>query len=156
MQVLDDEDSDVWGCAATALDCIGWDPINNIEKAYYLFARKEWAELASLGECAVKPLIRGLKSLDVRYEVVDTPHAIGKPAVEPLIQVLGDRGEDRDVREIAADVIGEIGDNRVSESLIKASGDRDIYVQATAKRALNTIKTLESINNGTIIKNKIF
>jgi len=43
---------------------IAWQPKDDVEKAYYLIAKKHWDELVKLGEPAVEPLIEALKDED--------------------------------------------------------------------------------------------
>jgi len=47
-----------------ALEMIAWQPKDDVEKAYYLIAKKHWDELVKLGEPAVEPLIEALKDED--------------------------------------------------------------------------------------------
>ncbi|MCP4695954.1 MAG: hypothetical protein GY862_03755 [Gammaproteobacteria bacterium] len=63
--------------------------------------------LVKIGEPAVVPLIAEFKDSEVRQAAVDALVKIGQPAVEPLIAVLKD--SDKDVREVAADVLEKIG-----------------------------------------------
>ena len=62
---------------------------------------------------------------------------IGEPAVEPLINALGDEVEY--VREGAASALGEIGDARAVEPLIEALGDEDYNAREAAKEALKKL-----------------
>lgn len=58
-----------------------------------------------------------------------------KEAVEPLISALNDR--DRDVRAIAAEMLGHIIDRRVVKPLVVALNDEDERVRASAAYALS-------------------
>lgn len=60
----------------------------------------------------------------------------GVRAVDPLIQALKD--EDDDVREAAADALGDIGDGRAVEPLTQALNDKDVC--EAAKYALEKIR----------------
>lgn len=84
------EDYYVRGGAADALDEMEWKPSNDMEKAWYLYAKGEYDELSRLG----------------------------KPAAEPLIRVLGNRS--RDDRRKAAEALGKIGDLQAAEPIIKS------------------------------------
>ncbi len=91
IQSLNDRSSSLRWEAAKVLDEIGWNPANDIERAYYLIAKVDWTELVELG----------------------------KPAVEPLIQALKDHvfnSSDRDFE--IAEVLGKIGDKRAAEIII--------------------------------------
>lgn len=69
-------------------------------------------------------------------------------AVEPLIQLLKDR--DRDVRLVAARVLGGMRDTRVVEPLIQVLKDEDRGVRMSAARALGRIgdkRAVEPLTN---------
>jgi HEAT repeat protein len=73
-------------------------------------------------ERAVEPLMKALRRDSyVRWSAVVALGKIGKSAVEPLIGVLSD--DNWRVREYAVRALGEIGDERAVEPLIKALGD---------------------------------
>lgn len=77
--------------AAGILDGMGWEPWGDVERAWYLIAREEWLELALMGEPAVDPLVRVLKTDDdrIRSEAAATLGEIGLPAaVGPLVDAL--------------------------------------------------------------------
>ena len=92
----------------------------------------------------LEPLIKALEDIDwtVRYRAIvtlggisphyytKTPHVVDY-LVEPLIKVLEDEDEYGYVRSNAASVLGEIGDKRAVEPLIKALGD-NVYVRYEA------------------------
>ena len=83
---------------------------------------------------AVEPLI---KALGVCESAAEALGEIGKPAVEPLINALGD--EDDSVRYRAAGALGNIGDVRAVEPLINALGDENEDVCSAAVAALGNI-----------------
>ena len=61
IQALKDEYDSVRREAAETLGKMGWQPKDNFERAYYLFAKEEWDELVEIGEPAVESLIQALK-----------------------------------------------------------------------------------------------
>ena len=67
--------------------------------------------------------------------------------VEPLIE---DLEEDRYVRKEAAKALGQIGDPKAVESLIRALKDKDKLVRAEAAEALGLLKDPRAI--GPIVK----
>ncbi|MFQ5520302.1 MAG: HEAT repeat domain-containing protein, partial [Candidatus Methylomirabilia bacterium] len=103
--ILGDTDWQVRRVAAEALDRLGWQPDRSEAGARYWMAKGQW------DECV----------------------AMGAPAVEPLITMLG--AEDRGVRKAAAEVLGRMGEVRAVEPLIVALGD----VRAAAAQALGIL-----------------
>lgn len=129
--------------AADALDSIGWKPMDDSEKTYCLFAKRDWDELVRIEKPSVEPLIQALKdkySSDVQENAVEALGKIGDArAVKPLIQVLR-KDKDSDMRRKAAWALGEIGDARVIKPLIQAlKKDKDWYVPQWAAWALEKI-----------------
>ena len=123
IKALKHKDVRVRGGAAFALERLGWKPGDDIEKARYLIAKREWDDLAGLGGPAVESLIQALKDedRDVQTGAAEALRKIGEPAVEPLIKALKD--ENSDVRGVAAECLGEIGDARAVEPFIQALKD---------------------------------
>ena len=62
---------------------------------------------------------------------------IGKPAVEPLLELLKYAGGD--VRIRTAEALGEIGDERAVKILIKLIGSKDVTIRSCAAEALGKI-----------------
>jgi len=95
--------------------------------------------LARVGEPAVQPLIRALKTKDFRRGALMALGMTGDArAIEPLTEALKD--EDIVLRIIAAVALGKIGDARVIEPLTQALKDEDEGVRTGAKNALEKIK----------------
>ncbi len=94
--------------------------------------------LATYGELAVKPIIATLHDKNRRESVTNVLVKIGEPAVEPLIATLHD--DDRDVRILAAKVLGIIRDVRAVEPLIVTLKDKDSGVRKSAATALVKFK----------------
>lgn len=112
----------------------------DIKKAFTLLALAIILTSAIGGGCggpSVRSLIKNLgmhKDDDVREEAIEELVNIGEPAVESLINALGD--EDQVVRSLAAKTLGEIGDSRAVEPLIRALGHEHELVRAGAATAL--------------------
>jgi len=91
-----------------------------------------------------------LKSDDVRFDiaclraVVDALVKIGKPAVNPLIEVLNDKN--KDIRLVAVVALGEIKDKRAIPPLIEALKDEDWCVRFAAAKALGEIKDKRAVS----------
>ncbi|RZB32933.1 MAG: hypothetical protein AEth_00279 [Candidatus Argoarchaeum ethanivorans] len=120
IQVMKTEDICDRGIAAKALDRIGWEPTDDVEKAYYLIAKRQWDELPRLGETVIEPLM-----LFIRSDSPDQDEAIrtlGKirdgRAVKYFILLLN--YNQYDVRDAAAEALGEIGNEKAVEPLIQA------------------------------------
>jgi len=110
IQAIQDKDQIVQMYAASALDKLGWKPGNETEKAYYFIITKKWEELRALGE----------------------------QAIGPLLQVFPDKLGSEEYHVILT--LGEIGDVRAVEPLIKALKERSRSTNSTAiARALGEI-----------------
>ena len=120
-----------------------------------------WGLVKIRNERTIEPLIRALKyegdwhilsqlkADRVRLDAAETLAKIGKPAVKPLIEALKDGAEDVAVRMKAAEVLGEIGDERAVEPLIQALKDKDEFVRQCAAEALGEIgdeRAVETLN----------
>jgi len=100
--------------------------------------------LVKIGEPAVEPLIQalGYKERLVAVGASWVLREIGESAVEPLIQAL--RKDERwEVRGLAAETLGEIGDARAVEPLTQAL-KKDEWIREAAKRALKKLKAKKS------------
>ena len=146
---LKDESSSVRRAAAEALGKIG-DP-RAVEPLIAALKDKDsdvrYAAAKALGEIkdprAVEPLIAVPKDYysGVRYAVTEALVKIGAPAMEPLIAALKDKdSKDSDVRQAAAEALGEIKDPRAVEPLIAALGDESSGVRLAAAKSLGEIK----------------
>lgn len=139
IQALKDEDGDFRMRAAAALDELDWKPGDDTERSHYSIAKKEWDELARLGEQAVEPIILALKdeSWEVRRGAAAALGEIGDVrAVEPLILALND--EYRNVNIKAEKALVKIGEPAV-EPLILALKDESGGVHGGAVRVLGEI-----------------
>lgn len=131
--------------SARALDKLGWTPRNDVEKANYLAAKREWDELERLGQVAVESLIHILRddNWEVRRAAKQSLVNIAKPAVDSLIRALSD--EDDNVRECAADTLGGINDDRAVEPLICVLSDGNGIVRRTATISLGKLKDARAV-----------
>jgi HEAT repeat protein len=114
--VLKDEDLNICQAAAVALGKIG----------------NGWA---------LEPLIAALKDGrdDMRLAAADAIVKFGAYAVEPLIAVLKNKGEEWDMRLAAADAMVKIDDTRAQEPLIAILIDKTLYTSHDAARALGQL-----------------
>ncbi|MCX9086636.1 MAG: HEAT repeat domain-containing protein [Candidatus Methanoperedens sp.] len=110
IKTLEDDNSSIRYEVAKVLEKIGWKPSDEKEQIAYLIAKSDWKKLVQ----------------------------VGKPAVEPLIKVLGD--EDVWDRHGAAEALGKIGDAKAVEPLIRVLGDDDREVGEAAAEALEKIR----------------
>ena len=103
------------------------------------------AALGYIGDTkAIKPLIEALKVVDfydedAREAAMNALVSIGEPAVEPLIEALGDKEIKTGTRCYAAEALGNIGDNRALKPLIEALGDEETFIKFYAAEALGNI-----------------
>lgn len=91
------------------------------------------------GEKMAQQLIERLKSKDreVRLDASHKLLVIGKPAVEPLIQVV--RSGDERSRFIGAQLLGKIGDTRAVEPLIEMLNSDSVPLRQAAVEALGKL-----------------
>jgi len=99
--------------------------------------------LAKLGVAAVEPLLKAIQSGNFRVAALDSLVLIG-PAAKGAVPVLLDLMDDRDwmVRQRAAATLGVIGEanDRVRNTLVKASNDPHESVRAHATAALTGLE----------------
>ncbi len=114
--------------------------IEALKADWILVAKAAWA-LGEIGDVrAVEPLIPALEgelSTEATLPAKGALIKIGGAAVTGLIQAL--KNEDSNVRERAAEVLGEIGDKRAVEPLAEALQDWDPAVSGAAAEALEGI-----------------
>jgi HEAT repeat protein len=120
--------------------------------------------LIEIGEPAVAPLIPRLgdRNLEMRIKAAQTLGKIrDQRAIEPLLRVLKDRGEENDrkrkeeatVRAAAAEALGNIGDRRVEGALREAIKQDRFLIQIMATVALaqfgdnDALDTIHSLIN---------
>lgn len=88
----------------------------------------------------INELIQNLSSDndEIRISAVDTLTKIGKPAVEPLIELLNDKKSSPIARNCAAAALGDIGDSTAIDPLINAMTEYDTeFLPAFAVGALS-------------------
>jgi len=140
IQILEGGEGYARLAAADALEKIGWEPGDAVEKAYYYIVKERWGELPGLGEAAIGPVSRAVKdgTWTTKQEAIRALREIGgAKAVEALIEALGD--ENSFVRCGAAEALGKTGDRRAVDPLIEALNDREVSVRRCALGALGGI-----------------
>ncbi|WP_292365513.1 MULTISPECIES: HEAT repeat domain-containing protein [unclassified Methanoculleus] len=97
--------------------------------------------LGDIGEPALPSLIEALRTDDeaLRQGAIAALGFVGRPAVGALIEALG-TGDDWRVRAGAARALGEIGERRVADPLIRALDDESEGVREAAREALGSIR----------------
>jgi HEAT repeat protein len=102
VELLSARESTARGCAARVLSELGWKPESDRRRTDFLVAEEKWDDLVIMGEAALESLI----------DALDTMPAIDAGGDEPHVE--------SDLRVGAAKTLGEIGDARAVEPLIKA------------------------------------
>ncbi|KQC04968.1 MAG: hypothetical protein APR53_09170 [Methanoculleus sp. SDB] len=129
MAVLDDSYPQVRMEAAWALDRLGWKPANARQQIRYLIAKEQWNELASLGKPAIQPLIEVLQEAHsgVRLGAVEALRKIGNPAHEALLAALSVQDSVR--KESARRAISSIKKKNEEESTLarKSVADSETF-----------------------------
>ncbi|MDH5362206.1 MAG: HEAT repeat domain-containing protein, partial [Aigarchaeota archaeon] len=141
VQALKGENREARERAVSALNKIGWQPRDDAERAHYLVTRapelgkKEWDQLAQIGEPAVEPLIYVLRDehVSVRRAAVEALGKIGSGRTRGGLSYLFDEPEAEYPVETREQVV---------EALVKALGDEDIRVCEEAAKALSSIGDL--------------
>jgi len=111
--------------------------IHALDNGYNNVCQAAAHALGQLGDLrAVEPLIRALKDSNVRDTATQALVQIGSPSMGPLIGALGDG--DKDVRQAAAQSLGQLGDTNVMEPLIHVLGNRDNNMRQAATQAIRT------------------
>jgi HEAT repeat protein len=113
--------------------------------------------LTGIGANAVAPLMEALRTPrdQDKERAARVLWRIGKPAVEPLIVFVQDRGTSGEMRAVAAHALGVIADPRATEALIQLLRDERYYVRDEAAFALGQMGTgaidqiIEMSNSGT-------
>lgn len=102
---LDDQDISVSQAAAWGLRRVGWDSLSGEEKARIALIRGDWDLITEIGVEAVAPLsvvlVEGTHR--TRTDAAEALAQIGTPeAIQAIVDVLADFGEDQDVKEVMA------------------------------------------------------
>jgi HEAT repeat protein len=94
--------------------------------------------LVKIGGPAVGPLIQSLgKGGLIRESATDALVKIREPALNPLIEAL--RDGNLEIRNSAATILGDIGDSRATEPLVKSLNEESWGIQSEATIALAKI-----------------
>jgi HEAT repeat protein len=136
---LNDQNAKVRVAAAAALDGLAWSPDRGATGAAYWVAKGQWKKCVKIA--AIEPLIAVLRD-DRVMEIRDAPATrtlvkIGARAGGPLIGSLND--QNGNVRQAAAEALGQIGDPRAVEPLIGVLNDANEKVRRATAEALSRI-----------------
>lgn len=120
---------------------------NNTEKLIETLKAAENKELESRGPFDSEKQEYLEKKTILRVQVHKDLVNIGEPAVEPLIKVLKNDNENVYVRNVAAEALGDIGDTRAVEVLVKTLENKDastrkISYKSLSKMGENIVKPL--------------
>jgi HEAT repeat protein len=132
IQLLKDEDIGVRIAAAETLGKIG-----DARAAQPLLALLRYDKSLVDGKIGIGGYAAAISANAVPFTAVEALEKIGKPAVEPLIEVL--KVAHKDIRYRAALVLGNIGDARAVRPLIEALKDKDWFTRDEAARSLEKI-----------------
>lgn len=138
--VLQDRSSGVRRQAALALDALGWQPQDELQRLQRSLALGEFQELTSRGAAAVELLIAALKDPQYpkRQLALEALSQTGDArALQPIIAALKDA--DPHLRVAAAEALGRMRETRAVEPLIASLRDKDAHVRAAAAAALGHI-----------------
>ncbi|MDD5312197.1 MAG: HEAT repeat domain-containing protein [Dehalococcoidia bacterium] len=108
-------DREIRRAAADTLDKCGWFPKDGITEVQYKIAKEQWDLLIGSGQIATEPLTKLLKDSDT------------------------------EIKEMAAKMLGIIGDEKAREPLTEALKDRNKNVKIAAYEALKKIDERKTI-----------
>ncbi|MDY6836292.1 MAG: HEAT repeat domain-containing protein [Chloroflexota bacterium] len=140
IQALRDENLVARERAAEALERLGWEPIEQADKAPFLIVRGQWEDLANMGEEALDPTIQSLADRDpsIRWGAAWTLGEIGDSRAIPFLIAALDN-KDNYVRRHVIESLGRIGGAEAAPPLINALEDDDVWVRRDAVNALANV-----------------
>ncbi len=94
--------------------------------------------LSAFGEAAIEPLVDALIEWEARKYAAQALVKIG-PAVIPSLKEILEKGLFKNIRRVAAWIVGEIGGKAAAEALTKVLFDEDPDVRRSVARALAAI-----------------
>ncbi|NYT05584.1 MAG: HEAT repeat domain-containing protein [Methanomicrobiales archaeon] len=139
-QMCRDPDRGVRQEAGEALVRTGWEPDDDMEKAYLFFIREKWSDCVRMKKAAVPVLLEAASDPDPNVKI-PALRALGKihdvRAVPVLKKGLADG--DGHVRSAAAEAMGELGDGQQVPDLVRALTDPYPQVRMEAAWALDRL-----------------
>lgn len=153
-QALRHERSSTREKAAFALDRLAWKPQDDVNKAWYFAAKRNWQELTELGEPALPPLVLAMRHSEegVRIVAGDTLEKIAlsnSDSAVPLLcealtnQLIDFNPKITQARNRTVEILGKMGDARAVIPLgrsIQFVWDRDWELLANGKKNIAKVK----------------
>ncbi len=126
---LSDQDRFVRELSSKLLVRSGWTPRSDSEKVAFLIARRQWTDVARLGEGAIGPLseLLGDEHRDVSNGAYIALKTIGGPAVVPLLKEVDTVDEAR--RDSVYMALAFMADERAVQCFIEGLVDRNVRVR---------------------------
>jgi HEAT repeat protein len=126
--------------AVSTLDKLKWQPTKNNKGAVYFVHKRQWTSCVEIGKPAVEPLINVLRDKDVkvREKVAQTLGKIGDSSAVPAL-IAAAKDKEYQVRCEVLEALVNIGDSQVVEVLINALKDQHFRVRYTAVEGLAKI-----------------
>jgi HEAT repeat protein len=135
--VLRNQDVDVRHTAAEVLDRLHWQPHEDETGAYYWSIKREWERCVSLGALSVEPLIAALEEKDKEVREA-AAEALGEIGDARAIKPLIARLDEKEVRQTVVDALVKIGIPAV-EPLFATLREKDLDTRQAAAEALDKL-----------------
>ncbi|WOF16561.1 hypothetical protein F1737_07575 [Methanoplanus sp. FWC-SCC4] len=135
---LEDQNDEVRLQAAKSLENINWKPANRHQAALYYYATDDTDSLAKSGRDAIHILKSGISTGNTarKRKIAQVLSKINEEeSLILLVKLLED--EQPEVRQAAAEALGNAGDRRVWQFLVKALDDHISYVRVEAAWSLD-------------------
>jgi len=140
-EALEDVDFDVRKAVAETLQSLKWQPKDDLQKAKWLVALREWENIASLGESAIDPLLTVLKTKGVF--AAEAARALGKigdsRAIDALIVTFKTSKSNPNASEAILEALGMIGGSQIVTPMIKVLKDVNSPARSSVVKLLGKI-----------------
>ncbi|MBI5787305.1 MAG: HEAT repeat domain-containing protein [Candidatus Schekmanbacteria bacterium] len=117
LTALYDKDERLRKTAADCLERLNWEPLRDVDKAWWLVTKHRMEEAGELEDFAIAPLVLALRNKDwqVRRDAMQALKEIGLHAVDAVIPTLKD--EDKWVRQAGIEMLKYYGDERAIDPI---------------------------------------